>query len=128
MTFSLDFLSVCVNLVSMKKRLYYKNIWAEFDEEKDPFFLDEKDIKEKTTWDWHFEVNAYDVKKVTFEYHAPLLDVIVENRSIIDYVFLVSIADVPQMNKKIDSVLVHFFTSLFNRMIKTSKVIQDYQA
>ena len=72
MTFSLDFLSVCVNLVSMKKRLYYKNIWAEFVEEKEMTFISgarqagkttlAKDIASKEPVSYYFNYDLPDNK------------------------------------------------------------------
>lgn len=49
MTFSLDYLSVYVSLVSMKIRNYYKNIWADFDKEKEMVFISGARQTGKTT-------------------------------------------------------------------------------
>jgi len=47
--FSLDFLSVYVNLVDMQKRKYYKNIWADFNKEKEMIFISGARQTGKTT-------------------------------------------------------------------------------
>ena len=47
--FSLDFLVIHVNLVGMEKRIYYRNIWAEFDSEKNMVLISGPRQTGKTT-------------------------------------------------------------------------------
>ncbi len=90
---------------------------------KNPFLLKKK--LNNRTWDIIYENCGYDVKKSTFKDYYKLLEITTENRDLINWVFLVCVADIPNMTKKLDSNLVLFIQSLFNRLLKTSKVIQD---
>ncbi len=92
--------------------------------EKNPFDISEEDFDKELTWDWHFERCAYEVKKETIEKFKDVLKLMVENRGIVNYVALVCTIDIPSILRK-DFLLIHFFQSLFSRMTKTSKVIQD---
>ena len=92
----------------------------------DPFLISDEDINhDELTWDWHFEENAYRTKKVTIDQCKDILEVVVENRQIVDYVTKVCTIDIPNMGLKFNSLLIYFFQSVFSRMVKTSKVIQD---
>ncbi len=88
-----------------------------------PFLL--KKNSGSRTWDIIYENYAYDVKTRTFEDYTKLLDITTDNRDLISYIFMVCVADIPNMNKDLNFTTVYFIQSLFNRMLKTSKVIQD---
>lgn len=94
---------------------------------KDPFILSNEDLKhtDELTWDWNFEKNAYNTKKATIREYSKLITTLVKNRDTAEYVAKVCMIEIPMMNTKIDPFKISFFQSLFTRMVKTSKVIQD---
>ena len=96
---------------------------------RDPFYLNEKKLMNtnmnELTWDWYFEKNAYYTKKQTIENFNDMIEIIVENRSISEQISGTCIIDILVIGIKANPILLNFYISLFGRMIKTSKVIQD---
>lgn len=93
--------------------------------DNNPFIPKNGDFNESPTWDWHYERVAHTIKTDTIKYYDDLLNLIVENRGLMQDIFFIMTVDFPTLGLKFDDVFFHYMQSLFNRMIKTSKVIQD---
>lgn len=93
--------------------------------EKDPFEIDDDNLLTRRSWDWFFEMKAYDVKRQTLKEFDKLITQIVDNRDIIEEIFSICMVDLTAENYKIDQSLHNFLISRYSRMIKTSKVIQN---
>lgn len=97
--------------------------------DEDIFYFKEEDFKDfdwnEITWDWHFEKNAYYVKKDTIKELDEIINIAVKNRGIVEHVYFCCTVDFPNIGIKLDRGLIYFYQSLYSRMIKTSKVIQD---
>lgn len=97
--------------------------------EEDIFYPTKEEIEkinwDNITWDWHFEKKAYYVKKDTIEKFEELIEVVVKNRGIVEHVHLCCTADLPSMGISLNQGLIYLYQSLYSRMIKTSKIIQD---
>ena len=93
--------------------------------EKDTFKIDENFSLVRRSWDWFFEKNEYEVKKQTIEKLSKMIEVLVNNRDIIDEIFSVCMIDLVTLEAKINHILHNFLISQYSRMIKTSKIIQD---
>jgi hypothetical protein len=92
---------------------------------EDPFKIDENFCSIRRSWDWFFEMKAFEVKKQTLEEFNKLIELVVDNRDFIEEIFSICMIDSTTLERAVDQELHNFFFSQYSRMIKTSKIIQD---
>ncbi|MBR9701335.1 hypothetical protein GOV13_00245 [Candidatus Pacearchaeota archaeon] len=97
--------------------------------QNDPFRIKESQLDKVSfadmTWDYHFERSSYYVKRETIKKDRIILEVSVENRQIINDVFITYISNFVLFKNDFNKDVLFFIQSFLGRMIKTSKIIQD---
>ena len=84
-----------------------------------------KESGEDLLYDYYFEKEAYNIEKISIEKQGNAINELVNTRDTLWLIFQIVPIDLQTLGMKFNQNLLHMYNSLFNRMTKNSKVIQD---
>jgi hypothetical protein len=84
-----------------------------------------RESEEDLLYDYYFEKEAYNIEQMSTEKHSNEINELVNTRDTLWQIFEIVPIDLQTLGMKFDQNLLHMYKSLFSRMTKHSKVIQD---
>ncbi len=84
-----------------------------------------RESEEDLLYDYHFEKEAYNIEQISIEKHGNEINELVNTRDTLWQIFQIVPMGLQTLGMKFNQNLLHMYDSLFRRMIKHSKIIQD---